>query len=176
MLTIVWQAEKILYVLTLWLIIFGLFGISINTKWSAEDNLRSREKMLYTSVTNATKNDHCPLGVQSTTLMSESLKPKCGREQDSPPDPVDIKVFSWTRYWRLHDSLVIDNKDDECLSRKCQGVGVLFCSNGFEQHWGQCRTENYDNPGLKPRAVWSSFVLASQRAYDGGTTLITLKA
>lgn len=94
MLTIVWQVEKILYVLTLWLIIFGVFGISINPKWSAEDYLRSQEKMMYTSAMNVTKNNHCPLGVQSTTLMSESLKPKCGREQDSQPDPVDIKVFS----------------------------------------------------------------------------------
>ena len=49
---------------------------------------------MYTSAMNVTKNNHCPLGVQSTTLMSESLKPKCGREQDSQPDPLDIKVFS----------------------------------------------------------------------------------
>ena len=176
MLTIVWQVEKILYVLTLWLIIFGVFGISINPKWSAEDYLRSQEKMMYTSATNVTKNNHCPLGVQSTTLMSESLKPKCGREQDSQPDPVDIKVFSWTRYWRLHDSLVVDNKDDECLSRKCQGASLLFCSNGFEQHWGHCKRENYDKPGLQPRAVWGNFVLVSHRAYVGGTTLISLQA
>lgn len=170
-LTIVWQFEKVLYLLTLWLIIFGVFGLSVNGKWSAEDNLRSREKILYASAANVTKNDLCLAGVQSTTLMIESLKPKCGRDQDSQPDPVDIKVFSWTRYWRLHDSLVIDKKGDECLSRKCQGASSLFCSNGFEQHWGHCKTENYDKPGFQPRAAWRQLVLVSQRAYFNGTTL-----
>jgi hypothetical protein len=30
---------------------------------------------------------------------------------------------------------------DYCLHSDCQGEELLFCSVGFEQHWGQCSTE-----------------------------------
>jgi hypothetical protein len=108
-------------------------------------------------------------GIQKVTLMSTILKNTCTKAKQFPADPVAIKVFGWTRWWRLAPSLVINDKQDNCLQRNCQSSSLLFCANGFEMHWGECKRSNMNVN--YPRDEWAKAALQSQYAFMGTSEL-----
>ena len=166
---ILWQMESWTYLGCIWLIVWCVFAFNLPTGDTSETSLMHEEKLLYNSTSSVLKNNDCLTGIQKVTLMSTILKNTCTKAKQFPADPVDIKVFGWTRWWRLASSLVINDKQDNCLRRNCQSSSLLFCANGFEMHWGECKRSimnvNY------PRDEWTTTALKSQYAFMGGTEL-----
>jgi hypothetical protein len=50
-------------------------------------------------------------------------------------NPVVMKVWAWTRFLVLQNQIV----DKKCEFTPCEPASKLYCKNGFEQHWGQCK-------------------------------------
>jgi hypothetical protein len=90
-----------------------------------EKKLIVQEQLIYQNTKTATNNAGCAAGIANITLMSNN-KELCTLNADDvyKLSPVTMKVFSWTRSYILQPTVDAD---------------VLFCSNGFEQHWGQCK-------------------------------------
>ena len=49
-------------------------------------------------------------------------------------NPIVMKVWAWTRFLVLQNQII----DKKCAG-KCEPASELYCKNGFEQHWGQCK-------------------------------------
>jgi hypothetical protein len=167
-----WKFESWLYLLCIYFVVWGVFALNVSTADTPETRLRHEEKLMYNSTSVSVNNNDCSKGIQSVTLMRDVLKNTCSKNQDTSPDPVDMKVFGWTRWWRLNPLLVIGDKQDACLQRSCQKSSLLFCGNGFEMYWGECERSLSDI--TYPRATWANKVLKSQYAYLGGTSLAPL--
>jgi len=178
---VVWQSEKYLYLITVWLMIIGILAISANTDATtppAEARLRFAEKILYKAASTFKANNACSLGVQKNPLLSTMLTSSCDEkdvmQEDGSIDPVDMKVFVWSRWWQMNDRPVIMNKQDVCSKRDCQAYSLLFCSAGFEQHWGQCKSEYFGSRFHAPRDDWTVKVLDNIYAFLGTSQLKTL--
>jgi hypothetical protein len=178
---VVWQSEKYLYLLTTWLMIIGILAISANsdaTTPPAEARLRFAEKILYKAAAKHNANNACALGVQRNPLLSTILTSSCDEnevmKQDESVDPVDMKVFAWSRWWQMNDKPVIMSKQDVCSKRDCAEYSLLFCSGGFEQHWGQCKTEYFGYHLHAPRDNWAAEVLDNMYAFQGTSALKSL--
>jgi hypothetical protein len=170
--TFLWKCELIVYVLCISFVVFGVFAHNFPLSNTSETLLRFEEKLMYNSTSVSVPNSDCQKGIQSVTLMKNALNHLCTKTIDTSPDPVDLKVFGWTRWWRLDPALVIGDKDDACLQRDCQKASLLFCGNGFEMYWGECHRSLKDIS--YPRPGWVTTVLESQYAYQGGTSLAAL--
>ena len=82
----------------------------------ADDLLLKYEEKQY-SLDTPTKNPACT--AQTISLVSSLLN-------NGGINPVDLKVYFWTRGWNL----------DLSVSPSFAG---WFCTNGLEHHWGQCQ-------------------------------------
>ena len=82
----------------------------------ADDLLLKYEEKQY-SLDTPTRNPACT--AQTISLVSSLLK-------NDGINPVDLKVYFWTRGWNL----------DLSVSPSFAG---WFCTNGLEHHWGQCQ-------------------------------------
>jgi hypothetical protein len=125
-----------------------------------EKKLIFLEQMMYQN-TNAPQStpvatSTCSKGIQKNELMA-GISKVCDFNSGnvynvSKPGPVSMKVFGWTRFFVLQDAIV--------GHEGAASAGVLLCSNGFEQHWGQCK-----NYFLQPTklfwADWNSKVYNS---------------
>ena len=165
-----WQAEKYLYLITVWSTILTILIMSspINniSNIPAAVRLRFAEKIVHKTSSRATANENCALGVQKSTLLSSMLKEACEAkdvlDDNGSVDPVDMKVFFWSRGWQFTNSPVIMSKEDDCSKRNCQGSSLLFCSGGFEQHWGQCQMSyNELHQMYFPRETWIAKIMGS---------------
>ena len=104
-----------------------------------EKKLIFLEQMMYQN-TNAPQStpvatSTCSKGIQKNELMA-GISKVCDFNSGnvynvSKPGPVSMKVFGWTRFFVLRDAIV--------GHEAAASAGVLLCSNGFEQHWGQCK-------------------------------------
>ena len=154
---------------------------------STESTLRFIEKMLYTAMKDtkilskvtAEHGNTCKNGTHVNKLMFTTVAHThtdsktsfdCTEEKvyyadtsDEHIDPVDMKVFAWTRFFQLRNRLTSSSVKDECFSTNCQGSAVLFCSNAFEQHWGQCKQAFQHSPGDVLRKSWKDTVLDSTK-------------
>ena len=165
-----WRAEKWLYLITVWSTILTILIMSSPTnisKMPAAVRLRFAEKIVHKTSSRATENAKCALGVQKSTLLSSSILMEACEAKDvlddnGSVDPVDMKVFFWSRGWQFTNSPVIMSKEDDCSKRNCQGSSLLFCSGGFEQHWGQCQMSYNDLHQMYfPRETWKAQILGS---------------
>ena len=78
-------------------------------------------------------------------ILYDSFRWKC-----HPLTPVTMKVFAWTRSFVLQKEVVSWDPGSAAAD-------VLFCSNGFEQHWGQCKRQFLDPKEFQ--SGWKSEVL-----------------
>lgn len=177
----VWQMEKYLYLLTVWLMIVGVLALSVTTdatKPSAEVRLRFAEKVNYRAASKLNPNVACSKGTQMNSLLAKVLTDSCDEksvmQEDGDVDPVDMKVFVWSRWWQMVNKPVVMSKQDVCSKRDCQEYDALFCSVGFEQHWGQCKDEYLDYHGHVPRDNWSARILDNVYAYLGTSSVKTI--
>jgi hypothetical protein len=88
----------------------------------------------------------CSKGIQKNELMAK-ISTLCTNDSNDvyKIGPVSMKVFGWTRFFVLQNPIV--DQDESSAS-----ADVLFCSNGFEQHRGQCKSHF-----LQPKPFWDSW-------------------
>jgi hypothetical protein len=120
-----WKFESWLYLLCICFVVWGVFALEVSTSDTSETRLRHEEKLMYNATSISVKDAACSKGILRTTLMSHVLKDTCSKKQDTSPDLVDIKVFGWTRWWRLNPLLVIGDRTHACneLVRR-----LVYCS------------------------------------------------
>ncbi len=129
MILVYWELG--IYVIVMLVFITFLFSqsVPIQNIENPEKNLIFHEQMIYQKTKAPTDNSTCSnIGITKNTLIS-SNKELCTHQSNDvyKLSPVTMKVFAWTRFYILQE----DSKTRP---------EVLFCSNGFEQHWGQCKT------------------------------------
>jgi hypothetical protein len=167
---VVWKAEGYLYIFSVWLIIMALLFIPmLYESNNPEGTLLFLEKIMYDSTHGVKKFGDtidpakvCDNSIYTNSLMSNAMVNGngCTREkiyQNWAIGPVHIKVFAWTRLFQLLDGYQMNSKN-ECNHRQCAPPSVLFCSNGFEQHWGQCKNEFLLFPSRKLTETWKTAV------------------
>lgn len=128
------------------LVIFSvLFHYATVGRNHAEDRLEHYEKMQYSKTYDAVQNPNCAFSGKYKTigLMNEEIHDSKIRDWEkrhswvnTRVDPVDLKVFFWTKHWN------IDPRSHMVTSK-------LFCKNGFEHHWMSCRNDEYLQPSTK---------------------------
>jgi hypothetical protein len=135
---ILWYLEVIIYCMVVCVLIALVFIVTV-PKYSAtnpEKRLIFLEQMMYEN-TNAPSSTavtvaSCSKGIQKNTLMETIGKLECPRVYNlSNVGPVSMKVFAWTRFFELQNPIVEPGSQ--------ASAHVLLCSNGFEQHWGECK-------------------------------------
>jgi len=124
-------SELVIYVIVMLVFILFLFSQSLPMKYieNPEKNLIFHEQMIYqkTKEVSDKANPTCGVGIQKNTLISDN-KELCTHHSDNvyKLSPVTMKIFAWTRFYILQEDSTTRPE-------------VLFCSNGLEQHWGQCK-------------------------------------
>lgn len=162
---ILWKTEAIVYLFCVFLCITVMLSMPSDSKMPSKDNpergLLFLEQMMYQKTESpVTDQTTCYRGINQTGLMS-GLTHICKSDDaykyaaDDKISPVTMKVFAWTRSFKLQDKIA-----SFLCSNKCASAAVLFCSNGFEQHWGQCKRE-FKEPNNMPDN-WQALVKSSK--------------
>jgi hypothetical protein len=120
--------------------IIALSSIIFDETLQQDDQLVKYEKIQY-DLSEVAPNTKC--GVTGTfsksSLVHSEIKRKDGEitwkttdswTADSRVDPVELKVYFWTKGWNVQ--LIKD-----------PSFGAWFCTNGLEHHWGQCLHSPY---------------------------------
>jgi hypothetical protein len=132
--------ELALCVISFFVIFIALLGYAMANGPHPESTLQEYEKMQYGLTNEADANTYCRVvGTdRNVKLVAEELTE--GEIMGDPNakwmsdvDPIDLKVFFWTKYWNLDMSRI-----------PMHSMPRWFCSNGFEHHWMQCLSN--DNP------------------------------
>lgn len=131
--TLVWT-ELIMYVLVMVVFIIFVFAQSlpIANYENIEKKLIFQEQMIYQNTKSVTQDATCSLGIQHNSLIS-TVNNLCTKNSVDvyKLSPVTMKVFAWTRFYVLQDEIPTQDSSP--------AANVLFCSNGFELGWGQCK-------------------------------------
>ena len=136
---ILYYLELVMYCLIVW-IIFGLFFLiampDAGLTWNnSEKKLIFLEQMMYQNTDVPIMSSACNHGIQRNELIAKIHHLCTDRSSDLYKiRPVTLKVFAWTRFFVLQHE-VVDHVP------AAASADVLFCSNGFEQHWGQCKSQ-----------------------------------
>jgi hypothetical protein len=137
--------ELAFFVVAFLVIFSALFHYATVGRNHAEDRLEHYEKMQYSKTYDAVQNPNCAFSGKYKTigLMNEEIHDSKIRDWEKTHswvntrvDPVDLKVFFWTKHWN------IDPRSHMVTSK-------LFCKNGFEHHWMSCRNDEYLQPSTK---------------------------
>ena len=113
--------------------IFGaLFGYATSNGVHPEGTLEYHEKLQYGGTEGATHNSFCskPGTYKNVKLIDNELteiQKSDAKWTGGALDPIDLKVFFWTKYWNLDMRPV-----------SMHSMPLWFCKNGFEHHWMQC--------------------------------------
>jgi hypothetical protein len=133
---------EILFCVISFFAIFGaLFGYAMSNGLDPEDTLVRYEKMQYGLTAETKINRLCgtPGTYSNVKLIGNELEDDevkgDAKWTESDVDPIDLKVFFWTKYWNLDMSRIPMNS-----------MPVWFCSNGFEHHWMQCLSNDQTLP------------------------------
>ena len=130
--------------------IFGaLFGYAMSNGLHPEGALEQYEKIQYGETVDATRNAFCSeTGTyKNVKLIDTELSDEKSRDAkwtESEVDPIDLKVFFWTKYWNVD------------MSRgSMRSIRKWFCSNGFEHIWMQCLSLDKPLPETVKSAIES---------------------
>jgi hypothetical protein len=153
--------------------IIALFSIIFDSALQQDDQLVKYEKIQY-DLSEVAPNTKC--GVTGTfsksSLVHSEIKRKDGEitwkttdswTADSRVDPVELKVYFWTKGWNVQ--LIKD-----------PSFGAWFCTNGLEHHWGQCLHSPYycgmshvaGKADIKCDAIVATKVGSTYTSYIGG--------
>jgi len=140
------------YCATIFLII--VFSFVNATTPPLSENLRKLENSQYASMSavDLRLNDNCKnAGVQSNSLLKTLLGFQSSKKfKDIYPDlnnPVNFKVWAWTRWWQL-----------EAGSSSTQDATYYLCSVGMEQVFEACRAQYATTPGKALDPTFKTFV------------------
>lgn len=124
------------------LVMILLTTLVIYIRFAPDDNLKtlwSAEATPVVAMHSATANAQCAGGLQQNKFLYDHVFKTCTKDlhddQNDILNAVTMKIHAWTRWTRL------SSKSNKCTDSKCQGVELMFCSNGFEQQFGQCAAE-----------------------------------
>ena len=97
--------------------------------------LRKLESVQYLAMADAVTNAICGTGVQKNPMLQLmggfSTDTKFGnRGVLAQKNPVNFKVFHWTRWWEFAQT-----------SPQLQGPDLYLCSLGMDQHFGTCQKQ-----------------------------------
>jgi hypothetical protein len=97
--------------------------------------LRQLESVQYLAMADTEANPLCAFGVQKNPMLqlmgSFSTDMKFGnRAVLEQKNPVNFKVFHWTRWWEFAQT-----------SPQLQGPDLYLCSLGMDQHFGTCQKQ-----------------------------------
>jgi len=149
---ILWYSELVMYCMIVFALIGFVFVVAVpkNEDPNPEKKLIFLEQMTYQSTMNPVTKADCSQGIQKSYLIS-NISTLCNFNSNdvyraSEPGPVSMKVFAWTRFFYLQ----FDIRDETGAHTHAKAsADVLMCSNGFEQHWGQCKSHF-----LEPKVFW----------------------
>jgi hypothetical protein len=144
---ILYIMEFVMYCLIVCMIIGTLFVIAMPGSFvfhNPEKRLIFLEQMMYQNTNHPTPDAACSNGIQKNNLVAK-INDLCSDSSSEVYEfrPVTMKVFAWTRFFVLQKQV-----DDGSAA-----ADVLFCSNGFEQHWGQCKSQFLD-PKIDLSTAW----------------------
>ena len=135
------------------------------------NGLGDDEKYQYFSLAESTSvGTTCAKGVQHNKVMRDIAGSTCAALTDPEAKwklgrdtPVDMKVYEWTRWWRVIPTPVVKDetgKTQECTN--CQDVDTYFCSTGFEPQFDTCTREykrvSQNLPGRPVPLAWQTAV------------------
>ena len=135
------KLETIAYLLTVLVLTLIVFSSALpvnGDNWlgnNPEKNVLFLEQMLYQNTDAVKANSACTNGIQNNTLASDISSKICTYHSTkfyNTITPISMKIFSWTRFFVLQKQVY--GQENNLAS-----AHVLLCSNGFEQHWGQCK-------------------------------------
>lgn len=148
-------------------IIFMYVQLFMPEVWG--NGLRDDEKYQYFSLAESTSlGTTCPRGVQHNSAMRNIAGSECSGDVKAKwtlgkDTPIDMKVYEWTRWWRVIQTPVVrdpSGKPQEC--KDCQDVDTFFCSTGFEPQFDKCASEykrvSQSLPGRPVPAAWQTAV------------------
>jgi hypothetical protein len=148
-----YKYQYVLMILAVLLLVF-LSVFSGFTGDSEYEDLRQIESAQYAGMhsSDLKVNTACTTnGVQSNGLLHDFLAVKSGEKYDMIPvdntNPVNFKVFAWTRWWEL-----------KAGQSTAQGPELYFCSTGMEQEFGACRRQYAQKPGVLFDEKFQTFV------------------
>ncbi len=149
------------------LFIFVVFSIILdilNITDTPEKSLIFQEQTMYQSSTRTSympppSGQECVLPdiyFKDNFMNTTMCKKKDGIQGDKY-NPVSMKDFSWTRFLVLQNYLPNGKFKGIACKDSCPPASLLFCTNGFEQKWGQCK---YGVNGvLPPPEPWNGLEL-----------------
>jgi hypothetical protein len=149
------------FIIIMWVLLF------MPDVWG--NGLRDDEKYQYFSLAEST-GTACPKGVQVNSMIANIAGNNCTVSGDAKATwklghntPVDMKVYEWTRWWRVIQTPVVKDatgKPEECIN--CQNVDTFFCSTGFEPQFDACTSEykrvSRNLPGRPVPLAWQTAV------------------
>jgi hypothetical protein len=143
-------------------VFFVIILYMLNVTDTTEKSLIFQEQTMYQSSTRTSymhrlAGQECVLPdiyFKDNFMNKTMCKKNDGIGEGGTYNPVSMKVFSWTCFLVLQD-YVLDG--DICGDHKCPPASLLFCANGFEQKWGQCK---YGVNGVLPSPfTWNGLEL-----------------
>ncbi len=143
---------EIIYFVVAFFVIFSvLFEYATADKHYPDDSLEMLEKMQYGKTTNILENTNCvfPGKYKEIKLLQNEIHHSSGKASDwthrdrwitTEVDPVDLKVYFWSKHWNVKP-----------VTR--QSTAKWFCRNGFEHHWRSCQNAAYEQPAPAVQSV-----------------------
>ena len=131
------------------IVFFGIIIGMLNINNTPERSVIFKEQTMYQS-SSLDKVNQLPVDSKRDCVVPDSYfknefmnKEMCkkndGIEKGGKYNPVGMKVFSWTRFLVLQDVLPSGKLNGIACKDSCPPSSLLFCANGFEQKWGQCK-------------------------------------
>ena len=152
----IYAVELLLCGLSFFVVFAVLFAFADWNGLHAEDSLEQIEKLQYALTGQALTNVDCKNAgkYSSVDIVNQQLHSSIVVARDwnvrnawtgSTVDPVDLKIFFWTKFWNVDFAVQ-------------PSLPAWFCKNGYEHHWMQCRT--FDPATPLPPAVQSAISAA----------------
>ena len=157
------------------IVFFGIIIGMLNINNTPERSLIFKEQTMYQS-SSLDKVNQLPVDSKRDCVVPDSYfknefmnKEMCkkndGIEKGGKYNPVGMKVFSWMRFLVLQDVLPSGKLNGIACKDSCPPASLLFCTNGFEQKWGQCKygvngvlPSPFTWNGLKKTTTWKDTI------------------
>lgn len=138
-----WTSDVAYYVVVVVSVSMALFATTQYNGLRADDKLLQSQKVQYGALYTAKLNDECKFNFVSTSLLRNVLQHDIiedrrkwhDNSEMTKADPVDLKVYYWTRWWTLQP---YRSKDLAMYSEP----STWFCSSAFEHHHNLCQSEH----------------------------------
>jgi len=141
-----WTSDVTFYITVILSVSLALFATTQYNGLRADDKLLQTQKIQYGAIYSASLNSQCKFNFVSSSLLRNILTHDATdistkwheNSKLLETDPIDLKVYYWTRWWTM---LPYKNKDAGVYSEP----STWFCSSSFEHHHDFCRSERTAN-------------------------------